>query len=152
MIRKFRKFCKTRRIGGWIIFYLAIYIVFIIKFLTIKSIDFGVIFGVYSVTVSIYILSRFALAYIYKPELPTDNDFEPTITFGVPTKNEEDVIRKTILSIAESDYPKSKFDIIAIDDGSSDDTLHEMRIAQKIVEQPCRSLPWRRMCTTSTFA
>jgi hyaluronan synthase len=82
--------------------------------------------------VSLYILSRFALAYFYEPD-PTwlDSRYEPTISFGIPAKNEAANIKETILRIAATDYPKHKFDIIAVNDGSTDRTLHEMMAAQQ---------------------
>lgn len=59
-------------------------------------------------------------------------NYEPTLSFGVPSKDEGENIRETILRIAHTDYPKDKFDIVAVNDGSSDNTLAEMLTAQKI--------------------
>ena len=60
--------------------------------------------------------------------------YEPTISFAVPSKNEGENIRETILKIADTNYPKHKFDVIAINDGSDDNTLDEMLIAKTMVE------------------
>lgn len=113
-----------------------VYVIFVVKFATISQINNNVLFGLYSVLVSFYILSRFALAYFYVPaETKFDLDYEPTITFGVPSKNEGENIRETILKIAQVDYPKEKFNIIAINDGSTDNTLEEMLEAKRIARQ-----------------
>ncbi|MFX0199257.1 MAG: glycosyltransferase [Candidatus Hodarchaeota archaeon] len=40
----------------------------------------------------------------------------------IPARNEEEMISNTLNSILEMDYPSEKFDIIIIDDGSSDRT------------------------------
>lgn len=40
-------------------------------------------------------------------------------------------IRETILRIAQSNYPKNRFNVIAINDGSSDNTLSEMLLARE---------------------
>lgn len=88
--------------------------------------------AIYSVAVALYILSRFALALFYNPKylnIPTEQHW-PTVTFGVPCKNEGLHIRETLLRIAASDYPVEKFDIIAINDGSTDNTLEEMLAAK----------------------
>ena len=107
--------------------------ILVIKLITIQDIYNGTWFKVYSITVSFYILSRFVISYFHDYDNPKyKTDYEPTISFGVPSKNEGDNIRKTILKIAISDYPNHKFYIIAINDGSTDNTLEEMLKAKKI--------------------
>lgn len=124
--------------SAWIFFFLSVYLILVIKFVTIQEIDNNLLFGAYSIIISLYILSRFALAYFYDPKNIQRKYFSdqhlPTISFGVPSKNEAENIRETILRIAGSDYPKDKFNIIAINDGSDDSTLEEMMAAKDIVE------------------
>ena len=133
MIAHLKKYYKDRQINTLVIFFLCIYIIFVIKLITIQYIDNSILFGIYSIAVSFYILSRFAIAYFYEPESNQfDKNYEPTISFAVPSKNEEGNIKETILRIAKTDYPKDKFDIIAVNDGSSDNTLKEMLEARKI--------------------
>lgn len=111
----------------------AIYVIGVIKMITIREIDNNIFFASYSILVSVYILSRFLLAYFYEPEQPHfDSQYEPTISFAVPSKNEGENIRETVLRIAQTDYPKHKFDIIAINDGSTDNTLQEMIAAKTL--------------------
>lgn len=126
---------RESNVNTWVLFYIAIYIVFIIKFVTIREFDNNIFFAAYSIIVSLYILSRFLLAYFYDPEHEESgycDGFEPTLSFAVPSKNEEENIRETILRIAETDYPKDKFDIIAVNDGSTDNTLVEMLKAKEL--------------------
>lgn len=124
---------KKHRINMWVLFFFLVYLVIIIKITTIQEIDNSILFGSYSILVSVYILSRFGLAYFYDQEKYwTDKGYEPTISFAVPSKNEEENIRETILRIAKTDYPKNKFDIIAINDGSTDVTLAEMLVAKEM--------------------
>ena len=126
-------FFTTRHINSWVIFFLLIYVVLLIKLVTIREMENNLFFGVYSVVVSLYILSRFFFAYFYDPEPPLQRPgYKPTITFAVPSKNEEENICETIMRIASSDYPKQKFDIIAVNDGSTDRTLQEMLKAKKL--------------------
>ncbi len=133
IFKNFKENLKSRNINTWILFFLSIYLVWIIKLVTIREIDNSLFFASYSILVSVYILSRFLLAYFYEPEKPSfDPNYEPTLSFGVPSKNEGEHIRDTILKIAQTDYPKDKFDIIAINDGSTDNTLEEMLAAKAI--------------------
>ncbi|MBN1172759.1 MAG: glycosyltransferase [Micromonosporaceae bacterium] len=115
------------KFNAWLVFFVAIYVVLVIKVVTIRYLDNDALFAVYSVAVSIYILSRFAISYLH-PHLERryGADYEPTLTFGVPCKNEAANIYETIMRIARIDYPRDKFDIIAVNDGSDDNTLGEM--------------------------
>mgnify|MGYP001585339684 FL=1 len=134
-MRNIINYYNSRRINLWVIFYLIVYLILIIKLITIQQFDNGILFATYSIAVSFYILSRFGLAYFYEPSVPdSDLAYEPTISFAVPSKNEGENIRKTILKIADTNYPKHKFDIIAVNDGSDDNTLAEMLMAKKIIE------------------
>jgi len=63
-----------------------------------------------------------ALAYNLKDNNQTSNSF-PLISLIVPAYNEEKTIKNTLQSLIELDYPK--YEIIVIDDGSTDKTLHE---------------------------
>jgi cellulose synthase/poly-beta-1,6-N-acetylglucosamine synthase-like glycosyltransferase len=56
----------------------------------------------------------------------------PGVTFLIPCYNEEKTIEGTIKSILSLDYPKEKLKIIAIDDGSADNTWN---ILQKYENQ-----------------
>lgn len=120
-------------VGAWAAFFGLVYIVIIMKVLSWRSFFEDPFFAFYSTAVAFFILSRFALAYFYTPSPKEQGaNAEPTVTFAVPSKNEGEHIRETILRMAVSDYPKEKFDIIAVNDGSTDDTLAEMEEAAKI--------------------
>jgi len=47
-----------------------------------------------------------------------------TLSFLVPAYNEENTIQDTILSLLNLDYPKERLEIIAINDGSTDNTAN----------------------------
>ena len=131
-IRRCVNFYRSRKISQWAIFYFLVYVIFIIKLITFQELDEGWFFGIYGIAVSFYILSRFALAYLYEPEESRfDRTYQPTLSFAVPSKNEEENIFETVMRIAATDYPKHKFDIIAVNDGSTDGTLAEMLRAKK---------------------
>lgn len=126
---------KKYNINNWVIFYFLIYLILVIKFITIKQISNSWVFSTYSIAVSIFLLSRFALAFFNNSNDQLDSSYEPTVTFGIPAKNEEKHIMETLLKIAQSDYPTKKMEIIAVNDGSTDRTLDKMREAKKIIRR-----------------
>jgi hyaluronan synthase len=79
----------------------------------------------YGLLVSSYIVSRLVLALLYRP--PPATHFRPTVTAIVACKNEAGSIRRTLECLFRSEYPPEKLEVIAVDDGSTDDTLLEMR-------------------------
>ena len=125
---------SPRVLTAWAVFFLAVYLVLLTKFVTFQDVSSGAILGVYSIAVGVYILGRFALSYFYEPHHATDRRLLPTITFAIPVKNEEGVIRETILRAARSDYPAGRVNIIVVNDGSTDGTLAEILLAKEIAE------------------
>ena len=114
--------------GSWFVFFFIIYIILLIKAVTIRNIETNIFFAAYSIIITVYILSRFLLSYFHK-SIPYNSNYEPSITFVVPAKNEEDNIKETIKRFGQVNYPKEKIEIIAINDGSTDNTLKEMQTA-----------------------
>ena len=53
----------------------------------------------------------------------SDDSFEPTVTVIVPMFNEGQGIVDTLESLILLDYPRSKLEVICVDDGSTDDSL-----------------------------
>lgn len=56
----------------------------------------------------------------------SDTSEDYSVTFLVPAYNEEKHIEETIQSLLNQNYPDDKIHIIAINDGSTDDTLEKM--------------------------
>ena len=84
--------------------------------------------NLYSILISSYILSRFVLSQFYSP--PRDRGYRPSVSVVIACKNEEESIGRTIDCIYESDYPREKIEVIAVNDGSTDGTLAEMYRAE----------------------
>jgi hyaluronan synthase len=148
-LKKAGKYISDKSIAPWMLFLLLIFFIVSMKLLTFDQVKNNLFFAAYSFTVCIYIISRFVLAYCYSPErdIVFDGAYLPTITFGVPAKDEGDNIRETILRIAASDYPRDRFEVIAVNDGSSDNTLQEMHAAQAIAGEmgvAVRIVNWKR--------
>lgn len=78
---------------------------------------------------------RIFLVLTYKPIQECTDDELPVCTVIVPAYNEGQQVLGTIRSLAASDYPLSKLEIIAVNDGSKDDTWYWMhKAAQEFPE------------------
>lgn len=73
-----------------------------------------------------------SLIYIYltHKEKKRKKTFFPDISVLLPAHNEEDVIKETISSILDSDYP-GEIEVIVINDGSTDNTAEIVKEMQK---------------------
>ncbi|MFP9115588.1 glycosyltransferase [Flavobacterium sp. RHBU_3] len=79
----------------------------------------------------------------YKPIKSVTDEQLPVITVIVPAYNEGQLVWHTLQSLAASDYPTHKLQLIAIDDGSKDDTWqwiqqakHDLGARVTIYKQP----------------
>lgn len=71
------------------------------------------------------------LYFKYKPIESVSDEELPTVTVIVPAYNEGKLVYDTLLSVAGSDFPEQKMQLLAIDDGSKDDTWFWMQQAKK---------------------
>ena len=69
----------------------------------------------------------------YKAIPSVSDDQLPTCTVIVPAYNEGKQVFDTLMSLAESDFPEDKLQLLSIDDGSQDDTWHWMKEAKKVL-------------------
>jgi len=69
----------------------------------------------------------------YKAIASVSDDELPTCTVIVPAYNEGKQVYDTLMSLADSDYPDGKLQLLAIDDGSKDDTWKWMQDAKKVL-------------------
>lgn len=82
-------------------------------------------FGIYSTCVTTYILSRFLFSLFYRSK--PDAGLEPHVAIVMPGFNEQEAIAASLTSLLELHYPRDKLELVAVNDGSTDDTLAEMR-------------------------
>ena len=85
----------------------------------------------WTIFVTTFMSSRVIGSIFYKIPSEKDESYNPLITFIIPSKNEEKAIYHTISSCFAVNYPKKKIEVIAINDGSTDNTLNEMNRAKK---------------------
>ncbi len=123
--------------GAWFMFFGVIYLILILKAVSWDSLSNQVFFSVYSILITTYILSRFILSYLRKP-LHVDPLYEPSVTFVVPAKNEEENIAETVRRFGEVDYPREKIEVVLVNDGSTDGTLDKMREAAEEIRPNVR--------------
>jgi cellulose synthase/poly-beta-1,6-N-acetylglucosamine synthase-like glycosyltransferase len=69
----------------------------------------------------------FMLAALYPkkeqpPSCSNETVYEPTVSVMIPARNEEHVIERILQRMTELTYPKEKFEVIVIDDASTDRT------------------------------
>ena len=78
-----------------------------------------------------YFLLQGILAYRYKPAKPLNDEKLPRCTVIVPAFNEGQYVATTLESVLASDYPPEKLEVIAVNDGSKDDTWEWIQKAAK---------------------
>ena len=85
---------------------------------------------------------RICLWLSYRPMPPVDESELPAVSVIIPAYNEGSLVRKSIDSVTHSDYPRHKLQVIAVDDGSSDDTWEHIRAAAS--EAPIKVITLRQ--------
>jgi len=95
----------------------------------------GLIFFAIATSLFVYkagfFIYQLYLYFRYKPVKSVTDDELPTVTVIVPAYNEGKQVWATLKSLAKSDYPVEKIQLLAIDDGSKDDTWYWMQEAKK---------------------
>ncbi|WP_276168501.1 glycosyltransferase [Zobellia alginiliquefaciens] len=78
----------------------------------------------------LFIIYRY---FRYKAIDSVSDEELPTVTVIVPAYNEGKQVYDTLMSLAESDFPHEKLQLLSIDDGSKDDTWHWMKEAKMVL-------------------
>jgi len=113
-----------------IVLLVAASLVLLIKYENLYYFWFDVPVFLYSLLVGGYLLSRFLFAAFYRESKPLSE--LPKLSVIVPVRNEEENIARTIRQLMESDYPRERLQVIAVDDCSDDQSLNVMKESQKI--------------------
>jgi hyaluronan synthase len=77
----------------------------------------------------VLLLMRTVLWLLYRPFPAVRHNRAPSLTVLIPAYNEGAMVEETIASVVAADYPHERLQIIALDDGSTDDTWHHIRHA-----------------------
>lgn len=92
-----------------------------------------VFFAVLLIIRGSFFIYNLVLFLKYKLCKAVSDELLPTCTILVPAYNEGQLVYETLMSLAASDYPKEKIQLIAIDDGSVDDTWHWITEAKRVL-------------------
>jgi hyaluronan synthase len=95
----------------------------------IDALTVSPLLAAYGLIVCGYIVSRFTLSLFYRPA--RDAGLEPRVAIIMPGFNEEEAIANSLRSLLALDYPAAKLEIVAVNDGSTDNTVAEMRRVQR---------------------
>src|SRR6201988_1095654 len=79
---------------------------------------------------------KYVMGIILKLSFPStkiqkDYNYQPTVNVLMPCFNEDKTVYETIESISKCNYPNEKFEVIAQDDCSVDDSYEWMLKAQR---------------------
>lgn len=88
----------------------------------------GTVYGAFS---TLWTFWRLYLAIRYRSTPVVAQSKLPRITVIVPAFNEGVLVGQTIRHIAQADYPRNRLEIIAVDDGSTDDTWSHIDAAAR---------------------
>jgi len=110
---------------------------FMSLFMGAAAFNTGVAFSLLAMTVFVW---RVVLVCRYRSIEPCTDEELPRCTVVVPAYNEGRQVFVTMESLAQSDYPAKKLQLIAVDDGSVDDTWHWIREAEKKFRGRVRAL------------
>ena len=95
-----------------------------------------ILFTVFSCLALAELVWRIILVLIYRPVTGVSDNLLPTCTVVVPAYNEGRQVFDTLKSLAASNYPKGKMQLVAVDDGSADDTWAWIRRAKRTLAIP----------------
>ncbi len=105
-------------------------LILLIKLENVYHFWFDVPVFLYSLAVGSYLISRFLFAAFYRPPAPRRGE-PPPVSIIFPVFNEEHYIERTLVQALEVDYPREKLQVIAVNDGSRDDTFRTMQRVQQ---------------------
>jgi hyaluronan synthase len=107
--------------------YLVVVLVAVVAYkgLFIDALVVTPLLATYGLVVATYIVSRFVFALFYRSA--KDVGLEPHVAIVMPGFNEQDAIANSLRSLLALDYPAAKLELVAVNDGSTDNTLAEMR-------------------------
>ncbi len=83
-------------------------------------------FGVYSIVVCVFILSRFAFSLFYHSH--PDAGIQPSVAIVMPAFNEEAAIVNSVRSLLAVNYPQELLELVVVNDGSTDGTSRGDRL------------------------
>lgn len=115
------------KIGALIAFVLAALVW--TKYQSLDFFWFAPVFYVYSLTLALFLLSRFYISWRHRA--PVLGTYTPSVSIVISVRNEEHAITRTVETCFETDYPSDKREVLVVNDGSTDGTLRVLKELQK---------------------
>lgn len=78
---------------------------------------------------ALFFVFRTVLWFFYRPFAAASHHDAPKLTVIIPAFNEGVMVEAALYSVLEADYPHDRLEVLAIDDGSTDDTWQYIRRA-----------------------
>jgi hyaluronan synthase len=103
-----------------------------LKLRNVVSFWYGPTWQLYSMLTALYLLTRVAMSWFYRA--PPDAALIKPVSIVTPVKNEADRIEAVIRQCFRARYPADQYELIVVDDGSTDDTW-------QILERLSREFP-----------
>src|SRR5471030_2843342 len=106
-----------------------------------RIVDYLVIYSLIVVWITVFMNVILVISgYVYYSKINNEQmdeqlKYYPFVSILVPAHNEAVVIKKTVISLLELDYPKDKYEIIIINDNSSDKSAQLLQEMQKNHEE-----------------
>ncbi|HRY82115.1 MAG TPA: glycosyltransferase family 2 protein [Candidatus Moranbacteria bacterium] len=122
---------------------ILVFFVVLLKSKTTSNFSANPLFFSYAIFVTAFAISRIISAMLYRVSFENilsesanlgqmhPEDYEPTVAFVIPCKNEEMNISDAVMRCYQVDYPKEKIEVIVINDGSTDKTLLVLKELKK---------------------
>lgn len=119
---------KKDRYLLWISSLLLFFIVGVIVLMRAESViyfRFHRFLYLYSIIAAAFLLSRYLFGACYRPK-EINPAYTPGVSVIIPCFNEEEWIRRAILSCMDQNYPPEQLEVIVVDDHSSDASLEKI--------------------------
>jgi len=106
-----------------------------------RIVDYLVIYSLIVVWITVFMNVILVISgYVYYSKINNEQmdeqlKYYPFVSILVPAHNEAVVIKKTVIALLELDYPKDKYEIIIINDNSSDKSSQLLQEMQKNHEE-----------------
>jgi hyaluronan synthase len=140
--------------------FLLIFFIILLKSKTTAEFALEPVFFSYAIFVTTFELSRIISAMLYESSMKSlldekyssnklySSDYEPTVAFVIPCKNEENDIGDAVIQCYQVNYPREKIEVIVINDGSTDrtklvlDELKKFYPTLKVIDWPNQGKRW----------
>lgn len=105
--------------------FIAVALVMLMRVESVIYFKYNKVLYFYSLVAATFLLTRYLFGTLYR-EVRINPDFTPGVSIIIPCFNEEEWIHRTILSCLNQDYPIDKFEVIVVDDRSTDGTVEQI--------------------------